>query len=127
MKINLRDSGTSGTYRSGTSSFSSATYARYKPTAPDFNSEFYRRLRKWRFDTLTISSADEILNHDDFRAIVGMGERAIPFIINELLVRPDLLVAALTLITRENPVDPSKAGDIQAMSQAWIDWYEQNK
>ena len=79
---------------------------------------------RWRHDTLVSSSSDEILSHDGFRKIVGLGEHVVPLIIDEIKVRPDHLLAALVLITGEDPAPDSVKGDFQAMANSWISWYD---
>ena len=127
MTSQLRNSGTSGRYGHQPEPFNSAAYGRYQPTKGDFVSNFYRLLRRWRFATLTESSIDRAIANEAFQGIVGLGEVALPLIVEELRTRPDLLVAAMLLITGENPVPFSSRGDMSAMATAWIDWYERNR
>ena len=124
MTLNLRDSGTYGTYGSLQSTFSSVAYGKYRPNTPDYTTKFYSHLKRWRYETLITSSADDIVSNPEFRGIVDMGDVVIPLIMDELRKRPDFLIAAMSLITGENPVKPSQLGDIEAMTQAWIDWYD---
>ncbi|KMK67147.1 hypothetical protein [Puniceibacterium sp. IMCC21224] len=73
------------------------------------------------------SSADEIINNASFKEIVAMGDVVIPLIIDELKKRPDFLVAALCLITGENPMPPNSAGNILKMTESWLDWHDHNR
>lgn len=124
MTVSLMDSGTYGTYGTLKSAFSSGAYGRYIPSTPDYTTKFYSHLKRWRYETLTTSSADDIVGNQEFRDIVAMGDVVIPLIVSELRKRPDFLIAAMTLITGENPVKPNQLGDMRAMTQAWIDWYD---
>lgn len=124
MKTELRDSGTTGRYASPPQPFSSEAYGSYSGNPADYTTQFYALLKQWRYETLTSSSTDEIVKNEAFRRIVGMGEVVLPLIISELKNRPDFLVIAMSLITSENPVGPKQAGDMTAMAEAWIDWYE---
>lgn len=121
-----RDSGTGGDYKLP-SAFSSQAYARYQPTHDDEISEFGRLVRQWRFETLTESSIDVALSNEAFKRIVEIGQPAVPLIVEEIKTRPDLLVAALTLITGEDPVRPDERGNMVSMATGWIDWYDRNR
>ncbi|WP_324752101.1 hypothetical protein [Roseovarius sp. Pro17] len=124
MTAELRDSGSAGTYDTTHQSFSSVAYGKYAPSTPDYTTKFYSHLKRWRYETLTSSSADVIVKNQAFRDIVDMGDVILPLIISELRKRPDFLIVAMALITGQNPAKPSQLGDIKAMSQAWIDWYD---
>ena len=62
-----------------------------------------------------------------YLAIIGMGERAIPFLIAQLRSEgdePDQWFGALMAITGENPTKPEDQGNFQKMAEAWIKWAE---
>lgn len=59
---------------------------------------FLNHYNSWRNDTKFLSSIRPIIGHDDFKAIVAMGNRAVPFILDEIEARPSNLVWALNLI-----------------------------
>jgi hypothetical protein len=96
---------------------------RYPQSAKDYVGRFYELVRKWRAETFMMSSATEALEHPAFKEIVSMGAKAISLIIQEIEMQPDLLIAALPILTGEDPVSEADRGDFAAMSIAWIEWY----
>ena len=56
------------------------------------------------------------------RAIVGMGERALPLIFQELARSRGHWGWALTAITGASVTTTAQAGDIRAISDAWLRW-----
>lgn len=55
-------------------------------------------LSEWENNTMFLSSADQIIDDYNFKAIVAMGKAAVPFIKNEINNNPSTLVWALNLI-----------------------------
>ena len=55
-------------------------------------------LMKWKEKTMFLSSSESIIEDDDFKAIVAMGESAVPYIISEIENTPSTLVWALNCI-----------------------------
>lgn len=66
----------------------------------NYNNElrFKAHLNKWKEETMFSSSANNIINNINFKAIVSMGEAAVPYIIYEISKSPSTLVWALNLI-----------------------------
>jgi hypothetical protein len=61
--------------------------------------------------------------HPAYQKIIGMGEWAIALILRELAENgPDDWFWALTAITDENPITEKMAGDMRAMTEAWLQW-----
>ena len=52
----------------------------------------------WKEKTMFLSSTQSIIDDEDFKAIVAMGESAIPYIITEIENTPSTLVWALNFI-----------------------------
>ena len=52
----------------------------------------------WRNETYFLSSVQDIVDHEAFKAIVAMDTDAVPFIINEISNTPSTLVWALNYI-----------------------------
>ena len=50
------------------------------------------------------------------------GATAVPFILEELKTEPDDWFWALSAITGENPVQETDAGNMHAMTKAWLQW-----
>ena len=80
----------------------------------------------WKRDTSLLSSQSEILNNHWYKRIIGMGQIAIPFLIDCLIRDPDFLFDALSSITGENPIKPKNLGYLKRMSSDWIDWAKEN-
>lgn len=86
---------------------------------------------KWRRETRALSMMihKTILN-STYRKIIDMGEPIVPYILKDLIRKPDHWFIALEEIYKEksiNPVARKDMGDIQRMAEAWIDWGKVNK
>ena len=92
----------------------------------DFIHSFYAVLRRWKSETAFISDPDLITSHPSFVALVDNAELVTPLIIQELREHPSLLVWVLDEAFDETPYLPSDAGNIRAMSDAWIAWAARN-
>jgi hypothetical protein len=60
--------------------------------------------------------------HPAYRAIVSLGDEAVPLLLEELQRQPEPWFAALREMTGEDPVLPAHRGKMQAMANAWIQW-----
>jgi hypothetical protein len=76
----------------------------------------------WRHDTRFSSDLEEIVDHPAYRTVIALGNEVVPLIIEDLKKKPDHWFYALIDITGENPITPDIRGDVEKMSQAWIDW-----
>jgi len=77
---------------------------------------------EWERDTAILSSITEIAMHPAYQQIIGLGPVAVPLILYEMSKRPNHWFWALKSITGENPVPPSARGNIQEMTNAWLNW-----
>jgi hypothetical protein len=66
---------------------------------------FHDHLEVWQMDTMFLSSISDIIEHRDFKAIVAMGKKAVPFIVEEIQREPSQLVWALNLIYNKKITD----------------------
>jgi len=84
----------------------------------------FRKLAKaWKAETLLMSKVSKRILHPAYQKIIGMGEPAIPLILKELVENgPDDWFWALTAITDHNPISNDIAGDMVAMTEAWLQW-----
>jgi hypothetical protein len=87
---------------------------------------FEKLAAQWREETLNISSDSEIILNDAYQQIIGMGPQAIPEILCALRESLDFWFPALRAIIGADPVDPSQAGNREAMRRAWLDWGSQH-
>jgi hypothetical protein len=83
---------------------------------------FRRLLAEWQANRRPTSSPTELAIRPEYQRIIGMGQRALPFILAELKRAPDHWFWALAAITGADPVPPESKGDIRAMTRAWIEW-----
>ena len=79
---------------------------------------------QWEHDTALMSSISEMVMHPAYQRIIGMGEKAIPFIMNELKTNGGHWFWALKSISGEDPVLPEYRGNIEEMTKAWLKWGE---
>jgi len=86
--------------------------------------KFENLVATWKQRCLFSSSISEIVSDPSYMQIIGMGERALPFIIEKLREYPDHYFVALSAITGEDPVSDEDKGNIEKMAQAWIAWAE---
>jgi hypothetical protein len=77
---------------------------------------------QWRKDTAHLSSITQIAMHPAYQRIIGLGERALPFLLQDLQREPSHWFWALRAITGTNPVPDSAKGNVAAMAKAWLDW-----
>ncbi len=77
---------------------------------------------QWKQDNLFESSPWRMAAHPAYQRIIGMGQRAIPLILQLLSRETDFWFEALLAITGEQPVPPEHAGDLEAMRQDWLRW-----
>ena len=78
--------------------------------------------KKWKDETVNLSSIQKITSHPAYLQIIGLGPSVIKLILNELKIAPDFWFCALRALTRTNPVPPEISGDINAMTKVWLDW-----
>lgn len=84
----------------------------------------FERLREeWQADTMLTSSVTAMIAHPAYLGIIGMGESAVPLLLEDFLKNePDQWAPALAAITGADPVPPEAWGDMQAIADAWIRW-----
>ena len=84
---------------------------------------FAQLAKAWKSDTEFVSKVSKKILHPAYQKIIGMGESAIPLILNDLAENgPDDWFWALTAITDENPITDEIAGNMVAMTEAWLRW-----
>jgi hypothetical protein len=88
----------------------------------DNRREFERFAEQWRNETAHLSSPSAIAMNHAYQRIIGMGERAIPYILQELARQPDHWFWALNAITGAEPVPEQSRGRMSEMAAAWIAW-----
>jgi hypothetical protein len=80
----------------------------------------------WKAKRGPVSSVTEMAMVPEYQRIIGMGARALPFILEELERRPDHWFWALKAITGEDPVPSEARGNLRRMTEAWLQWGHAN-
>ena len=81
--------------------------------------KFYNYYNSWMEQTQFLSSVSDIIRHQDFQSIIAMGQRAIPYIIEEIKIKPSTLVWALNIIFQRKITDNPKA-TIDDACRLWV-------
>lgn len=92
----------------------------------ELKQEFRRLTEEWKASRGPSSSLKTMSEHPAYRAIIGLGEPAIPLLLDELARDPDWWFAALKAITGANPVRPEDRGSLEKMAATWIQWGRSN-
>ncbi len=83
---------------------------------------FSKLAKKWKRDTMNLSSIGKMISHPAYLRIIGFGPKAIPLILNQMEKEPDFWFWALKSITGEDPITEEILGNLKAMTKAWLDW-----
>lgn len=84
---------------------------------------FAQLAEQWKKDTAHWSSISNRAEHPAYVSIIELGPDVVPLILEDLQVNgPDHWFLALLKITEENPVSSEVAGNMQAMTEAWLAW-----
>ncbi len=83
--------------------------------------EFEALAEQWRDETMMLSSPTKAAMHPSYQRIIGMGQPAVPLILQELERRPDHWFWALHAITGEDPAH--SADNVDAVTDAWLNWW----
>lgn len=90
-------------------------------------SKFNSLASTWKDEVLFSSSVSEMITNKSYLQIIALGEKALPLIFNEMKDQPDHWFAALSSITGGvNPVKPENRGNIDKMTNDWINWGKKN-
>jgi hypothetical protein len=87
---------------------------------------FKRLAAEWKKQAQFLSNTHKMVLLKPYQRIIGMGQAAVPFILEELQREPLQWFWALEAITEQNPVPPEAAGKVDRMAQAWIEWGRQH-
>lgn len=83
---------------------------------------FYNLEAAWKREKRFLSSHTEIVLNSNYQQIIGMGRNSLPFILNSLMKEPDYWFHALFAITGEDVVPLESRGNLDAMTEAWLNW-----
>ena len=94
-----------------------------KPSGEEIiSSRFCALAEQWKAETIRIPSINRKMMHPAYQQIIGLGEAAIPFILEDLDKQPEHWFWALRAITGDNPVEEKYQGNIGIMTEAWLNW-----
>jgi len=78
---------------------------------------------EWREATRFESSLMQSISHPAYRAIVQLGNDAVPVLLKELTrQQPEPWFLALREITGVDPVTSKERGNMRAIAEAWLRW-----
>jgi hypothetical protein len=77
---------------------------------------------RWKAESRFLSNTVQMAMLDSYQRIIGMGEPAVPLLLEALEREPDQWFWALQAITEEDPVPPHARGKVREMARAWIEW-----
>jgi len=91
---------------------------------PDFSLQqrFIRLAEMWKKETGHLSRMTRKCAHPAYQQIIGMGKDVVQFILQDLKATHSDWFWALTAITGENPIPNGDAGNVQQMTEAWLQW-----
>lgn len=88
--------------------------------------KFFNLTSAWESKTKLHSSISKIIEDENFRKIVEMGDKAIPLIIEEIDKKPSTLVWALNLITQSSLQSNQRLTVTEACSR-WVKIWRSNQ
>jgi hypothetical protein len=91
----------------------------------DLHERFAQLVAQWKEKSRHMSNTAQMAMLKPYQQIIGLGERAVPLILQELQREPDHWFWALEAITQVNPVPSEAAGRVQQSADAWITWGKQ--
>src|SRR5437667_3416720 len=84
--------------------------------------KFRKLADTWKRETVYLSNVAKKAMHPAYQGIIGLGEPAVPLILEDLKQDPADWFWALAAITGDNPVPESSAGRVEEMAEAWLRW-----
>ena len=93
---------------------------------PTDDERFQTLANQWEHDTILMSSTHQAIKHPAYRAILEMGQTAVPLILKRIQSQGGHWFHTLHQLTHANPVPPADRGKITAMKQAWLQWGTEN-
>jgi hypothetical protein len=88
--------------------------------------QFNRLADAWEDETKLLSSMNRIVTNKAHLQIVAMGPDVVPLILKRMRGKPGWWFEALRFLTGQDPVPDSARGRLDAMTEAWLKWGEEN-
>jgi hypothetical protein len=102
-------------------------YARDANDRAPLVARFRRLADRWVADTEDMSMIEDMIVHPAYLEIIGMGPSALPLLLDELEREPNHWFTALMAVSGgQNPVEDAEAGDLDKMTEAWMQWAREN-
>lgn len=89
--------------------------------------EFDALVQQWRRETAMLSSTERKAMHPAYQRIIGMGQDAIPLVLNEMQRQPGHWFWALRAISGADPVPAEHIGNVAAMTDDWLGWGREHR
>jgi len=87
----------------------------------------FRELKElWLNEVGLHSNPDILFNNENYKAIIDMGSEVIPYLIQDLQNGDGDWFNALAQITNTDPISEDHRGDYDAMTNDWVQWFEEN-
>ncbi len=80
----------------------------------------------WSEGTAHLSSPSKLIEHPAYRQMIGLGPAVLPLLLLDLEESGRFWFPALNAISGENPVTDDAAGDVERMTDAWLQWGRAN-
>ena len=84
--------------------------------------EFSRLSHLWREETMGYALRSRAVAHPAHQQIVDLGERVIPWMLDEFAADKGDWFAALHALTGANPIPEEDRGYIARMRADWVEW-----
>jgi hypothetical protein len=88
----------------------------------DPRQRFVRLVGEWKAGRGHSSKLKDLAMHPAYQQIIGMGESAVPLLLEEMKERPDQWDWALRAITGDDPVPHESWGKLTEIAAAWNAW-----
>ena len=89
--------------------------------------KFEHLAAEWERETCYKSLMNEIVMHEAYQQIIGMGSAVIPLLLEDLnKPEPRHWFWALKAITGTSPIEPQHRGRVKKMAEDWLKWGKAN-
>ena len=88
--------------------------------------KFHYLTKKWKEETMIISSVNVIESNPSYLEIIDMGKKVLSLIFQDLKSDPAFWFFALEKLTGCNPIEESHRGFIKLMKEDWLKWGKEN-
>lgn len=80
---------------------------------------------RWLSETVFFSDPNEIYSNENYRRIIGLGKKIIPYLIEDLETTNTDWIFALHQITGEDPIEKNHTGKFGLMKSDWLNWADE--